>query len=59
MCTCQDFYGRKTAEYHSKTAKNNFFTEKKLKKERSIENIRNIASFEKWNSDANDTRQTK
>jgi len=42
-----------------KLPKTTFLLKKKLKKERSIENIRNIASFEKWNSDAKDMKQTK
>jgi len=42
-----------------KPPKTTFLSKKILKKECGIENIRNIATFEKWNSDANDTRQTK
>ena len=57
MCTCQDFYGRKAAEHHTKTDKNNFFYQKNIKKERGIKNIRNIALFERWNSNESETEQ--
>ncbi|MBP5666839.1 MAG: hypothetical protein IKO46_03255 [Salinivirgaceae bacterium] len=40
-----------------KPTKTTFFTKKNIKKERGIKNIRNIALFERWNSNESETEQ--